>query len=101
MPAQAGGRGKPCKDRRPWRSGAGFTAYGSSARRVNVGIGRPTRHSRAEFQGETDRSRTAAPSNDPQTLLEADGFVSIREVARRSSMSEKTIRNFIRNDALP
>ena len=28
-------------------------------------------------------------------------FISVREVARRSSMSEKTIRNFIRNDALP
>jgi hypothetical protein len=30
-----------------------------------------------------------------------DGFVGLREAARRSSMSEKTIRNFIRNDALP
>ncbi len=33
--------------------------------------------------------------------LDDDGFVTVREVARRSSMSEKTIRNFIRNDALP
>ena len=28
-------------------------------------------------------------------------FISIREASRRSSMSEKTIRNFIRHDALP
>jgi hypothetical protein len=28
-------------------------------------------------------------------------FISIREASRRSSMSEKTIRNFIRYDALP
>ena len=32
---------------------------------------------------------------------DSDGFICIREVARRSSMSEKSIRNFIRNDALP
>lgn len=38
---------------------------------------------------------------DLHAVSEADGFVSIREVAKRSSMSEKTIRNFIRNDALP
>ena len=30
-----------------------------------------------------------------------EGYITIREVARRSSMSEKSIRNFIRNDALP
>jgi len=30
-----------------------------------------------------------------------DGYITIREVARRSSMSEKTVRNLIRNDALP
>ncbi len=28
-------------------------------------------------------------------------FISVREVARRSSMSEKLIRSFITNDALP
>ena len=28
-------------------------------------------------------------------------FIGIREASRRSSMSEKTIRSFIRNDALP
>ncbi len=33
--------------------------------------------------------------------LEDEGYITIREVARRSSMSEKTIRNFVRNDALP
>jgi hypothetical protein len=33
--------------------------------------------------------------------FEDEGFITIREVARRSSMSEKSIRNFIRNDALP
>ena len=33
--------------------------------------------------------------------LDDDGYIGIREVARRSSMSEKSIRNFIRNDALP
>jgi predicted DNA-binding transcriptional regulator AlpA len=32
---------------------------------------------------------------------EDDGFVTVREVARRSSMSEKSIRNFIRSNALP
>ena len=43
----------------------------------------------------------AAISNASYAFPEADGFVSIREVARRSSMSEKTIRNMIRDDALP
>ena len=33
--------------------------------------------------------------------VEDDGYVTVREVARRSSMSERSIRNFIRNDALP
>ena len=28
-------------------------------------------------------------------------YISLKEVARRSSMSEKSIRNFIRNGALP
>jgi predicted DNA-binding transcriptional regulator AlpA len=39
-------------------------------------------------------NQLAAASND-------EGYITIREVARRSSMSEKNIRNFIRNDALP
>ena len=42
-----------------------------------------------------------AISNQPPTGSEDEGYITIREVARRSSMSEKTIRNFIRNDALP
>jgi len=33
--------------------------------------------------------------------LDDDGYITVREVARRSSMSEKSFRNFIRNDALP
>ena len=33
--------------------------------------------------------------------LQDEGYITVREVARRSSMSEKSIRNFIRNDALP
>jgi predicted DNA-binding transcriptional regulator AlpA len=33
--------------------------------------------------------------------LQDEGYITVREVGRRSSMSEKSIRNFIRNDALP
>ncbi len=44
---------------------------------------------------------TAAISNEPHAVSEDDGYITIREVARRSSMSEKSIRNFIRNEALP
>ncbi len=36
-----------------------------------------------------------------KAAAEDDGFITVREVARRSSISEKSIRNFIRNDALP
>jgi hypothetical protein len=42
-----------------------------------------------------------AASNQPRTDPEADDYITIREVSRRSSMSEKIIRSFIRNDALP
>ena len=35
------------------------------------------------------------------TMRENKDHVSVREAAWRSSMSEKTIRNIIRNDALP
>jgi hypothetical protein len=35
------------------------------------------------------------------TIPENRDYVSVREAAWRSSMSEKTIRNIIRNDALP
>lgn len=44
---------------------------------------------------------TAAISDRAPALSDTDGYITIREVARRSSMSEKSIRNFIRNDALP
>ena len=40
-------------------------------------------------------------ATDPHAFSDGDGFVSIREVARRASMSEKSIRNYIRNAALP
>ena len=43
----------------------------------------------------------AAISNEPRAVSETDGYITVREVARRSSMSEKSIRDFIRNDALP
>ena len=33
--------------------------------------------------------------------IDMSEFIDIREVAQRSSMSEKIIRSFIRNDALP
>jgi hypothetical protein len=33
--------------------------------------------------------------------LKDEGYITIREVVRRSSMSEKSIRNFIRSNALP
>ena len=39
--------------------------------------------------------------NATAAIPEDEGYITIREVARRSSMSEKSIRNFIRNDALP
>ena len=42
-----------------------------------------------------------AISNDPRAVSENDDFITVREVARRSSMSEKSIRDIIRNDALP
>ena len=38
--------------------------------------------------------------NATAAIPEDDGYITIREVARRSSMSEKSIRNFIKNDAL-
>ena len=44
---------------------------------------------------------TAAISNGPHAFSEADDYITVREVARRSSMSERSIRNIIRNDALP
>jgi hypothetical protein len=43
----------------------------------------------------------SAISNQLAAVSTDDGYITIREVARRSSMSEKSIRNFIRNDALP
>jgi predicted DNA-binding transcriptional regulator AlpA len=43
----------------------------------------------------------SAISNQLAAVSEDKGYITIREVARRSSMSEKSIRNFIRNDALP
>ena len=42
-----------------------------------------------------------AISNQPRTVSETDEYITVRDVARRSSMSEKSIRNLIRNDALP
>jgi predicted DNA-binding transcriptional regulator AlpA len=36
-----------------------------------------------------------------KTTTENDEYIPVSEVARRTSMSAKTIRNFIRNDALP
>ncbi len=39
--------------------------------------------------------------NATAAIPEDEGYITVREVARRSSMSEKSIRNFIRNDALP
>ena len=39
--------------------------------------------------------------NATAAIPEGEGYITIREVARRSSMSEKSIRNFIRNDGLP
>jgi predicted DNA-binding transcriptional regulator AlpA len=66
----------------------------SLGKSLNVGIARTTRHIRAEFQMNGTACATA-------TIPETDNYISVREVARRSSMSEKSIRNFIRNDALP
>jgi hypothetical protein len=43
----------------------------------------------------------SAISSQPRIGSEDEGYITIREVARRSSMSEKSIRNFIKNDALP
>ena len=39
--------------------------------------------------------------NSGMNRAEDYGFITVREVARRSSMSEKSIRNFIRNETLP
>ena len=46
-------------------------------------------------------SVASAISSQPRSGLEDEGYITVREVARRSSMSEKSIRNFIKNDALP
>ena len=43
----------------------------------------------------------SAIPNRPAAVSEDEDYITVREVARRSSMSEKSIRNFIRNDALP
>ena len=43
----------------------------------------------------------SAVSSQPRNGLEDEGYITVREVARRSSMSEKSIRNFIKSDALP
>ncbi len=42
-----------------------------------------------------------AVSNEPRAVSETDDYITVRDVARRSSMSEKSIRDIIRNDALP
>ncbi len=42
-----------------------------------------------------------AISSRSRAVSEDEGYITVREVAQRSSMSEKSIRNFIRNDALP
>jgi len=44
---------------------------------------------------------TSAISGQPGTVPEDDGYLSVRDVARRSSMCERSIRSLIRNDALP
>lgn len=62
--------------------------------RVDMEIGHTTRHIGAEFQMSTMACATAAKPGK-------EDYISVREVARRSLMSEKTIRNIIRNDALP
>ncbi len=46
-------------------------------------------------------SRATAISNEPRAVSESDDYITVRDVARRSSMSEKSIRDIIRNDALP
>ncbi len=55
------------------------------------------RSSRMEGKGCT----ASILSSQPCIISDDGGYITIREVARRSSMSEKSIRNFIRNDALP
>jgi hypothetical protein len=50
---------------------------------------------------ETNGCAVSAASSQLRPGSEDEGFITIREVARRSSMSEKGIRNFIKNDALP
>ncbi len=50
---------------------------------------------------ETKCCATWAISNQSRAVFEDEGYITVREVARRSSMSEKSIRNFIRNAALP
>jgi hypothetical protein len=57
-----------------------------------VEIDLATRHIGAEFRMGTTACATMRENKD---------YVSVREAAWRSSMSEKTIRNIIRNDALP
>ncbi len=42
-----------------------------------------------------------AISNQARAVSDDDGYITVRDVARRSSMSEKSIREIIRNDALP
>ena len=42
-----------------------------------------------------------AISNEPRAVSETGGYITVRDIARRSSISEKSIRDIIRNDALP
>jgi predicted DNA-binding transcriptional regulator AlpA len=42
-----------------------------------------------------------AISNEPRAVSETDDNITVRDIARRASMSEKSIRDIIRNDALP
>ena len=49
-------------------------------------------------RGPSPRSNGAS---SPGATGDMSEYISLKEVARRSSMSEKSIRNFIRNGALP
>ena len=48
-----------------------------------------------------DNATYSVPGSGAPGPGDAAEFLSVKEVARRSSMSEKSIRGFIRNDALP
>ena len=53
------------------------------------------------FRMKAEGYGSLAISSQSGSISEDDAYVSVREVAKRSSMSEKIIRNFVKDGSLP